>query len=67
MKTPRHRDSGVSLGKKTIILKNPPQPPFVKGGYNKVDYFLSFGFPLFRKEAYECCSPPLKKGEKGGF
>jgi hypothetical protein len=32
MKTPRLRDSRVSLGKKSIILKNPPFPPFATGG-----------------------------------
>jgi hypothetical protein len=32
MKTPRRRDSGVSLGELNYF-NNPPSPPFLKVGY----------------------------------
>jgi hypothetical protein len=46
MKTPRRRDSGVSLGELNAF-NNPPSPPFLKVGYRENPTAKTMGYLKF--------------------
>jgi hypothetical protein len=48
MKTPRRRDSGVSLGELNYF-NNPPSPPFLKVGYRGNPTAKTMGYLKFNK------------------
>ena len=60
MKTPRRRDSGVSLGR-FISFKNPPLPPFSKVGLAETPQQRLWGIENLNN------SPLWQRGVRGDF